>query len=124
MKRIFIFIAIALLCASCEPETEAPSGASVPQITLVNNSPSTAFLLIFNNSNRIGDTDKLAPNTSAQAKFMKTNINPAGEYARIEVWKMEDSASDTKLYEDLLTLHPRDRYTYTVDKDYNVHRHY
>lgn len=121
-----IIAAIALLCASCEPETEDPSGASatLPQITLVNNSPSTAFLLIFNNSNRIADTDKLAPNTSAQAKFMKTNINSAGEQARIEVWKREDSTSDTKLYEDRLTLYPRDRYTYTVDKDYNVRRRY
>lgn len=122
MKRIFILIAIALLCASCENEKEPPSGTGpMPQITLTNNSPSTAYFNIFNtNGVRIAGTDMVEPYTSAQAKFMKTNIDPAGEYVRIQVWKREDSASDKKLYEEGFTLRPRDRYTYIVDKDYNV----
>ncbi len=127
MKKVLLFFALALLAlTSCENEKEPPSGAgSMPQITLVNDSPSKAFLLIYNNNGvRIADTDKLAPNTSAQAKFIITNINSAGEQACIEVWKREDSTSDKKLYEDHLTLRPRARYTYTVDKDYNVIRLY
>ena len=98
----------------------------MPQITLVNDSPSKAFLLIYNNNTRIAGTDMVAPSTSAQAKFMITNINSAGEYVRIEVVKRADSGSDKKIYENHLTLYPRVKYTYTVDKDYNVIviRHY
>ena len=128
MRKILLFlaaIASLTLLVSCEPETEDPPGASVtlPQITLVNNSPTKVFLLIYNNSKRIADTDMVEPYSSAQAKFMINNISSAGEHARIEVWKREDPASDTKLYEDHLTLYPRVRYTYTVDKNYNVTRH-
>ena len=123
MRKILFFALALLALTSCENEKEPPSGASVtlPQITLVNNSPSKAYLLIFNtNGDRIAGTDKLAPNTSAQAKFMITNINSAGEQVRIQVFKREESASNKKIYENHLTLYPRSRYTYTVDKDYNV----
>ena len=120
-KRIFIFIAIALLCASCENEKEPPSGAGdFPQITLTNNSDSKAFLCIFNtNGVRIADTDKLAPNTSAQAKFWKA-FSYAGEDVIIKVYKREDPAVDTKIYQQGFRLHVIDKYTFTVGKNYNV----
>ena len=123
MRKILFFALALLALASCENEKEPPAGAgSFPQITLVNNSPTKAYLFGFDlsgNSLNI-TTGNVEPYSSAQAKFRETNIDPAGEYVRIQVWKREDSAADTKLYEEGLMLHMRDKYTFTVDKNYNV----
>lgn len=125
MRKILIFIlaAIALLCVSCDRnnENEPPAGAgSSPQITLVNNSDSKAFLCIFNTSGRrIADTDPLAPNTSAQAKF-RSAFSYAGEDVIIKVYKREDPAVDTKIYQHGFRLRVIDQYTFTVGKNYNV----
>ena len=124
-KRLFILLAAAAtLLASCEPETEDPSGASVllPQITLVNSSPSTAFLLGFDSSgNKIITTGDVEPYTSAQAKIWRNNFSSA-EYVRIEVYRTGEPAIDTKVYEGGVTILPNRKYTFTVDKDYNVTR--